>query len=65
VDCHTSCCMANSPHLFEDLKLIKMGAVEGIKQGLEIEGVGIFKFKIEDDDDKNARDQDPEHSLLT
>ena len=50
VDCHASRCMANSPHLFEDLKLIKMGAVEGIKQGLEIKGVGTFKFKIEDDD---------------
>ncbi|KAL3822937.1 hypothetical protein ACHAXA_011652 [Cyclostephanos tholiformis] len=50
VDCHASRCMANSPHLFEDLKLIKMGAVEGIKQGLEIKGIGTFKFKIEDDD---------------
>ncbi|KAL3827268.1 hypothetical protein ACHAXA_004743 [Cyclostephanos tholiformis] len=27
-----------------------MGAVEGIKQGLEIKGIGTFKFKIEDDD---------------
>jgi hypothetical protein len=30
VDCHASRCMANSPHLFEDLKLVKMGAVKGI-----------------------------------
>jgi hypothetical protein len=52
VNCHASRCMANSPHLFEDLKLTKMGAVEGIKQGLEIKGVGTFKFKIEDDDGK-------------
>ena len=49
VDCHASRCMANSPHLFEDLKLIKMGMVQGIKQGLDIKGVGTFKFKIDDD----------------
>ncbi len=48
VDCHASCCMANSPNLFEDLKLIKMGAVQGIKQGLDIKGVWTFKFKIDD-----------------
>jgi hypothetical protein len=49
VDCHASRCMANSPHLFEDLKLVKMGAVKGINQGLEIKGVGTFKLKIDDD----------------
>jgi hypothetical protein len=48
VDCHASCCMANSPHLFEDITLTKMGEVEGIKQGLDIRGVGTFKFKIDD-----------------
>ena len=52
VDCHASRCMANSPHLFEDLKLVKMGAVEDIKQGLDIKGVGTFKLKI---DDNNGR----------
>ena len=49
VDCHASRCMANSPHLFEDLKLAKVGAVTGINQGLDIQGVGTFKFKIDDD----------------
>ncbi len=49
VDCHASCCMANSPHLFEDLKLAKVGVVTGINQGLDIQGVGTFKFKIDDD----------------
>ncbi len=49
IDCHASRCMANAPHLFKDLKLVKMGSVEGIKHGLEIKGVGVFKFKIEDD----------------
>jgi hypothetical protein len=52
VNCHAFHCMANSPHLFEDLKLTKLGEVEGIKQGLDIKGVGTFKFKIEDDNGK-------------
>ena len=46
VNCHASRCMANSPHLFKDLKLTKLGEVEGIKQGLDIKGMGTFKFKI-------------------
>jgi hypothetical protein len=52
VDCRASRCMANSPHLFEDLKLTKMGEVEGIKQGLDIRGIGTFKFKIDNDNGK-------------
>jgi hypothetical protein len=47
--------MANSPHLFEDLKLTKMGEVKGIKQGLDIKGVGTFKFKIKDDNGKTHK----------
>jgi hypothetical protein len=47
--------MANFPHLFEDLKLTKMGEVEGIKQGLDIRGVGTFKFKIEGDNGKTHK----------
>jgi hypothetical protein len=47
--------MANSPHLFEDLMLTKMGEVEGIKQGLDIKGVGTFKFKIKDDNNKPTK----------
>jgi hypothetical protein len=41
--------MANTPHLFKDLKLGDVGEVEGIKSGLDIKGIGMFKFKIEDD----------------
>ncbi len=55
MDCHASCCMANSPHLFEDLKLTKMGEVEGIKQGLDIRGVGTFKFKIDNSNGKTHK----------
>jgi hypothetical protein len=47
-DTHASCCMVNAPHLFEDLKLGEVGEVEGIKSGLDIMGMGTFKFKIKD-----------------
>jgi hypothetical protein len=46
IDTHTLRCMVNLPHLFEDLKLGKVGEVEGIKSGLDIKGMGTFKFKI-------------------
>jgi hypothetical protein len=55
IDCHASCCMPNTPHLIEDLKLMKIGEVEGIKQGLVIRGIGTFKFKIEDDDGRTHK----------
>jgi hypothetical protein len=43
--------MANSPHLFEDLKLIDQGKqVDGIGAGLVIKGTGTFVMRIEDDD---------------
>jgi hypothetical protein len=42
--------MVNAPpHLYKDLKLGDVGEVEGIKSGLDIKGVGTFKFKIKDD----------------
>jgi hypothetical protein len=41
--------MVNAPHLFENLKLGEVGEVEGIKSGLDIKGMGTFKFKIKDD----------------
>jgi hypothetical protein len=47
--------MANAPHLFEDLKLTKMGGVEGTKQGLVIRGIGTFKFKIKDNNGKTHK----------
>ncbi len=49
IDTHALRCMVNAPHLFEDLKLGKVGEVEGIKSGLDIKGMGTFKFKIKDD----------------
>jgi hypothetical protein len=48
IDAHASYCMVNTPHLFEDLKLRDVGEVEGIKSGLNIKGMGTFKFKIKD-----------------
>ncbi len=45
--------MANSPHLFIDLKLIPQGEqVEGIGAGLAIKGVGTYVMRIEDDKGK-------------
>ena len=53
IDNHASRCMANAPHLFEDLHLIdNAGEVNGIGEGLAIKGKGIFKFSIEDDNGK-------------
>jgi hypothetical protein len=49
IDTHSSRCMVNGPHLFEDLKLGDVGEVEGIKLGLDINGTGTFKFKIKDE----------------
>ncbi len=41
--------MVNAPHLFEDLKVGEMGEVKGIKSGLDIKSMGIFRFKIKED----------------
>ncbi len=41
--------MVNEPYLFEDLKLGDVGEVEGIKSGLDVKGMGTFKFNIKDD----------------
>ncbi len=49
VDNHASCCMINSPHLFENLTLTgNTRQVNGISIGLAIEGKGTFKFSITD-----------------
>ncbi len=48
INTHASHCMVNAPHLFKDLKLRDVGEAEGIKLGLDIKGMGTFKFKIED-----------------
>ncbi len=52
VDNHASKCMANAPHLFEDLHLNNKGQVDGINSGLNIAGQGIFKFNITNNDGK-------------
>jgi hypothetical protein len=45
--------MANSPHLFEDLRLDNnKGQVDRINSGLDITGQRTFKFNITDDDGK-------------
>jgi hypothetical protein len=49
INTHTSRCMVNAPHLFKDLKLGDVGEVENIKSGLDIKGMGMFKFRIKDD----------------
>jgi hypothetical protein len=52
INCHASRCMVNSPHLFENLQLKQGGEVAGINSGLEIKGIGTFKFKIDNNDGK-------------
>ncbi len=53
IDNHASRCMANAPHLFEDLHLIDdAGEVNGIGDGLEIKGRGTFVFSLADDNGK-------------
>jgi hypothetical protein len=43
VDNHASKCMANAPHLFENLRLNNnKGQVDGINSGLDINGEGTF-----------------------
>ena len=46
VNNHASYCMANAPHLFEDLVLYNVGTVGGINNGLAVKGKGTFKFQI-------------------
>jgi hypothetical protein len=53
VDNHASKCMANAPHLFENLHLNNnKGRVDGINSGLDIKGEGTFKFNSIDNDGK-------------
>jgi hypothetical protein len=50
VDNHASRCMVNDPHLLEDLRLTSnRGQVDGICDGLDMQGEGTFKFSIKDD----------------
>jgi hypothetical protein len=53
VDNHVSRCMANAPHLFEDLWLTPgHKKVDGIEEGLEVKGTGTLVLRIQDDDGK-------------
>jgi hypothetical protein len=53
VDNHASFCIANSPHLFEDLRLVEQGTqVQGIGKGLQVKGTGTFVMRINDDNGK-------------
>jgi hypothetical protein len=47
VDNHASYCMANSPHLFDNLVLSKVGKVDGINDGLEILGKGQGHIQVQ------------------
>jgi hypothetical protein len=50
VNNHALYCMVNSPHLFKNLTLTKdTRQIQGINEGLAIEGGGTFKFTITDD----------------
>jgi hypothetical protein len=56
IDNNASQCMANAPHLFEDLHLIDdAGEVYGIGNGLEIKGKGTFLFSLADDNEKSTQ----------
>jgi hypothetical protein len=46
---HASYCMANSPHLFDNLILLDVGKVNEINDRLAILGKGTLKFSISDD----------------
>jgi hypothetical protein len=56
VDNHASKCMANTPHLFENLRLNNnKGQVDRINSRLDIKGEGTFKFNITNNDGKAHR----------
>ncbi len=53
---HASRCIANAPHLFEDLKLVPSSKkVDGIGEGLEIKGTGTLVSCIQEDSGKTHR----------
>ena len=65
IDNHVSFCMADSPHLFEDLRLINKGKqVDGIGAGLENEGTGTFVMRISNDDGKTREIKIPNSLYL-
>ena len=53
LDNHASRCMANAPHLFEELRLTpESRKVDGIGEGLDIAGTGTLVLRIQDDNGK-------------
>jgi hypothetical protein len=64
IDTHASRCMVNAPHLFEDLKLGKVGEVKGIKSWLDIKDTGTFKFKIKDNNGMTHKTKIPNSLYL-
>jgi hypothetical protein len=64
IDNHASYCIANSPHLFDDLILLDVGKVDGINEGLAILGKGTFKFNISDNDGRIHRIRIPNSLYL-
>jgi hypothetical protein len=49
VDNHAAKCMANTPHLFDNLHLNNNNeCVNGITSGLDLAGEGTFKFNVTD-----------------
>ena len=53
VNNHASFCMADSPHMFEDLRLTNQEIqVQGIGKGLKVKGMRTFVMRINDDDGK-------------
>ncbi len=65
VNNHASFCMANSPHLFEDLHLTEQGTqVQGIGVGLQVKGTGTFVMRIHDGDGKTHEIKIPKSLYL-
>jgi hypothetical protein len=52
------------PHLFKNLQLKHGGEVAGINSGLEIKGIGTFKFKIDDNNGKTHKIKNPNSLFL-
>jgi hypothetical protein len=53
VENHALGCMANAPHLFEDLEVApQCQHVSGIAAGIEIRGMGIYIMRLQDNQGK-------------
>jgi hypothetical protein len=59
IDTHALRYIVHAPHLFKDLKFGEVGEVEGITLGLDIKGIGTFKFKIKDNNGMTHKNKIP------